>query len=206
VIILSSADVAIYFALRVPDLGQRGKRWRGRCPIHRGKHDSFSVNPETGLWRCWSDCGCGGDIIALEIALTGAQWLDAVAEVEYIIGRSLINRPATRAERQAWTERREREQREMRAAEFFRTAATSLAEHVLDQLPEAVPERFGPTQLLLSLRGADGAPLRTPYRDYLAREPRLTAALVYAGERAWGRKCNTLARFIAALAGARDAD
>lgn len=197
-IALSASEVAMYYASRVPGLRQRGKRWRGPCPIHRGKHDSFSVNPETGLWRCWSVCGRGGDIIALEIALTGAPWRESVAEVEQIIGRVLLDRPATRAERRALAQRREREQREMRAAEYFRIAAASMAEHVLDDLPEAVPERFGPTQFLLNLRSADGAALLKVYHDYRAREPRLAAALVFAGERAWQRLCERLARFVAA--------
>jgi hypothetical protein len=150
------------------------------------------------LWRCWSHCGLGGDIIALEMALTGAGWREAVAEVEQIIGRSLLDRPATRTERRALAKRREHEQREMRAAEFFGMAATSMAEHVLDELPEGVPERFGPTQFLLSLRSTGGAALLTVYQDYCAREPRLAAALVFAGERAWQRLCQRLARFVAA--------
>jgi hypothetical protein len=201
---LAPGEVAQYYVTRSPDLRQRGKRWRGACPVHKGTHPNFSVNPQAGLWRCWS-CGRYGDVIALEMALTGAPWREAVAEVGRIIGRVLLDQPATRAERRALADRREREQREMRAAEFFRIAATGMTEQILEELPEAVAERFGPTQLLRSLRGADGDPLRALYRDYLAREPRLTAALVYAGERAWGRKCNTLARFVAALAGARDA-
>lgn len=198
-IFLSGTEVAIYYALRVLDLRQRGKRWRGPCPIHGGKHDSFSVDPETGLWRCWSVCGRGGDIIALEITLTGVPWREAVEAVEQIIGRNLIDRPATRAEWRAVAERRERERREIRAAEFFRIAAASVAQQILnDELSETVPERYDPTQLLLHLRDADTTALLAIYREFRAREPRLTAALVYAGDRAWQRLCTRLARFIAA--------
>ena len=102
----TSGDVSTYYAVRVPHLKQRGKRWRGACPIHRGKRDSFSVDPETGLWRCWSECGRGGDMITLEEALTAATWREAVAQIECIIGRSLLNRPANRAEQRAFAERR----------------------------------------------------------------------------------------------------
>jgi hypothetical protein len=201
-IALSASEVAMYYTSRVSDLRQRGKRWRGPCPIHRGKQDNFSVNSETGLWRCWSVCGRGGDIIALEVALTGAAWREAVAEVEHIIGRNLIDRPATRSGRRALAERREREQGEMRAAEFFRIAAASMAERVLAELPDAVPERFVPTQLLLSLRASHDSALAV-YRDFREREPELTAALVYAGERTWERMCTRLARFVAAGAEVR---
>jgi hypothetical protein len=194
----SSADVAAYYAARVLALRQRGKRWHGRCPIHRGKRDSFSVDPETGLWRCWSQCGRGGDIITLEMELTCATWRDAVAETERIIGRVLLDRPATRRERRALAQGREREQREMPSAEYFRIAAVRVLERLLDDVfPEAVPERYAPTQLRLALR-ADGVALPAIYRDFRAREPRLTAALVHAGERAWRRLCTRLARFVAA--------
>jgi len=101
------SDVAAYYAARVPALRQRGKRWRGPCPIHSGKHDNFSVDPETGLWRCWSSCGRGGDIIALEMALTGVTWRDAVKEIERINGRALLDQPASRGKRRAFAERRE---------------------------------------------------------------------------------------------------
>jgi hypothetical protein len=193
----SASEVGGYYLLRVPDLRQRRKRWRGRCPIHCGEGASFSVDSETGLWRCWSQCG-RGDIIELEIALTGATWRDAVSEIERIIGRVLLNRPASVTERRALAERREREQQETRDAEFFRTAAASVAEHILNELPEAVPERFGPTQLLLDLRAARGAALLAIYRDFRGREPQLAAALVYVGGRAWQRLGTRLARFIVA--------
>jgi hypothetical protein len=105
-IVFSSSEVSVYFAARIPEFRQRGKRGRGRCPIHRGKHDSFSVNPETGLWRCWSECGRSGDIIKLEIELTRATWRDAVSEIEGIIGRALLERTATHTERRVFAQRR----------------------------------------------------------------------------------------------------
>jgi hypothetical protein len=195
-ITLSTSEVATYYGARVPDLPQRGKRWRGGCPIHDGTHANFSVDPETGLWRCWS-CGRYGNVEGLEMALTNVTWREAVTEVERIIGRVLLDRPASRAARRALADRREGEQRELQAAEFFRIAATSMAEQVLDELPGAVPERYGSTQLLRSLRAARGAELRALYRDHFAREPRLTEALVFAGQQAWRRLCMRLAHFIA---------
>lgn len=194
-----ATEVAAYYAARVADIRQGGQRWRGRCPIHRGKHDSFSVDPDTGLWRCWSECGRGGDIIALEMELTGVAWREAVASIEDIIGRILLNRPASHAERREAAARHHRNQRELRHAEYWKIAAECMAEHVLEEMPAVVPERFGPTQFLLSLRKArTNVDLLALYRVYRERDPRLAAALVYAGERAWDRQCNRLARFIAA--------
>jgi len=48
-------EVSTYYAARVPTLEQRrASEWRGACPIHRGKNDSFAVDPETGRWFCHS--------------------------------------------------------------------------------------------------------------------------------------------------------
>ncbi len=198
VITLFASEVALYYESRVPDLRQRGKRWRGPCPIHRGKYDNFSVHPETGLWRCWSGCGRGGDIVALEMAMTGLAWRDAVTQIEQIVGRLLVERAASRAEQRAVADRRARQQGDLREAEAWRIAATAMAEEALENLLEAVPERYAPTQLLLQLRGLQGAALIALFRDWMSREPHLTAGLVYAGERARQRQCDQLARFIVA--------
>src|SRR5947209_9081340 len=63
----TTQEVATYFAVRVPKMRQNGVHgWRGACPIHSGKNDSFTVNPVTGRWFCHSGCGRGGDIFDLE--------------------------------------------------------------------------------------------------------------------------------------------
>ena len=191
-------EISAYYGARMPDLRQRGARWRGACGIHKGTRGSFSVHPETGLWRCWSDCNRGGDIITLEVALTGGAWLDAVEEIERIVGRPLLNRSTNRIERRALADRLARDQREGQNALFWRIAAESMAEELLAELPEAVPERFGPTQFLLSLRAANGRGLLTLYRDYCSHDSQLAAALEFAGERAWRRRCDALAGFVAA--------
>jgi hypothetical protein len=42
---LTEFEVSTYFTRRVPGLLQRGKEWRGGCPMHNGKDPNFSVNP-----------------------------------------------------------------------------------------------------------------------------------------------------------------
>ncbi len=84
---LSGGEVRGYYAARVPNLKMRGREWRGPCPIHDGKRDSFAVNAETGQWYCHSRCDEGGDIFDLEVKLTGRPFPEAKAGVEQIIGR-----------------------------------------------------------------------------------------------------------------------
>ncbi len=85
---LSTIEVKTYYAVRVPNMKQAGSEWRGPCPVHHGKRDSFAVQPDTGRWFCHSTCGRGGDIIELETAITGAEFKTAKAEVYRLIGRS----------------------------------------------------------------------------------------------------------------------
>src|ERR1022692_3434872 len=84
----TAAEVANYYAVRAPGIRQHGGEWRGPCPIHQGSRDSFAVAPETGLWTCHSQCGRGGSIPDLEMALSGIDFKRALTEVDQLIGRS----------------------------------------------------------------------------------------------------------------------
>lgn len=87
---LTPSEVSVYYAARIPRLNQRGREWRGPCPIHDGKGDNFSVNAENGLWNCHSQCGRGGSVYDLEMALTNADFPVAANEVRHIIGRPAL--------------------------------------------------------------------------------------------------------------------
>lgn len=87
-ITFTSGEVSTYYAARVPHLKQRrAAEWRGACPIHQGKNDSFAVEPDTGRWFCHSTCGRGGDILELEAALNGGDFPTRKAEVFGLVGR-----------------------------------------------------------------------------------------------------------------------
>jgi hypothetical protein len=81
-------EIEAYYRARLPKLNQRGKDWRGACPIHGGKDLNFSVDANTGRWFCHSTCQRGGDIPELEQAITHhVNFPEAVAEINRIIGR-----------------------------------------------------------------------------------------------------------------------
>jgi CHC2 zinc finger len=87
IIIFTPGEVSRFYKDRIPHLKQAGAQWRCGCPKHGGKDPNFSVEPATGRWYCHSVCGRGGDIIDLEMALTGADFKTAKAEVFRIVGR-----------------------------------------------------------------------------------------------------------------------
>ena len=85
---LSPNEIAAYYRERVPDLKRSGSRWRGSCPIHQGDGDSFSVDPDTGLWFCHSQCRRGGDVYDLEREISGTtSFPDVRAAIDPIVGR-----------------------------------------------------------------------------------------------------------------------
>src|ERR1035441_5229924 len=84
----TAAEVARYYAAQAPGIRQHGAEWRGPCPIHQGTRDSFAVAPGTGLWTCHSQCGRGGSIFDLEMALSGMDFKRAAVEVNRIMGRA----------------------------------------------------------------------------------------------------------------------
>ena len=87
-ITFTSGEVSTYYAACVPQLKQRrAAEWRGPCPIHQGKNDSFAVDPATGHWFCHSTCGRGGDILELEAELVGGDFPTRKAEVFRLVGR-----------------------------------------------------------------------------------------------------------------------
>ena len=69
----SPAEVRAYYAARVPDLKPGGGELRGPCPVHKGKRDSFAVNPQNGQAYCHSQCAQGWDMIGLNGNLRGPR-------------------------------------------------------------------------------------------------------------------------------------
>ena len=80
-------EVSAYWRSAYPELRQRGAEWRGRCPLHNGRRDSFAVNSETGAWCCHSQCGRGGSLIDFEMRRTGCSFSEALKVAQQIVGR-----------------------------------------------------------------------------------------------------------------------
>ncbi len=76
-------------------LRKSGRRQTGRCPLHREKTPSFSVDPEQGLFYCFG-CGRGGDAIKLHMLLSGD---DFPAAIESLARRYGVPLPPPRQQR-----------------------------------------------------------------------------------------------------------
>ncbi len=86
----TQSEVSIFWHHHLPDMPQQGSEWRYHCKLHDGTHDSFSVNPETGMWYCHSKCGRGGSMVDFQMLLTGADFVVAANEVRRIVGRPFL--------------------------------------------------------------------------------------------------------------------
>jgi hypothetical protein len=61
-------------------LRRAGREYRGKCPLHGGERDSFALNPENGLWHCFSGCGdIGGDVFDFLSRKEGLDFSEALA-------------------------------------------------------------------------------------------------------------------------------
>lgn len=57
---VARSDVTNFCLAQLPSMKLSGSEWRGPCPIHGGKNDSFAIKADTGQWYCHSKCGRGG--------------------------------------------------------------------------------------------------------------------------------------------------
>ena len=62
--------------------GPRSAKWKtATCPFHGGS-DSMRINTVTGAYSCMAGCGArGGDVLAYEMALTGADFVTAAKAI-----------------------------------------------------------------------------------------------------------------------------
>ncbi len=63
-----------------------GGELRGPCPLHGGAGANFAVNPETGLWNCFSRCQDGGDAFRFLEKKDGLAFPEALAQVADFAG------------------------------------------------------------------------------------------------------------------------
>ncbi len=70
-------DPVSYYEGRSLTVPTRGKWFSTRCEFHDGS-DSMRINRETGAYVCMAGCGAkGGDVLAYEMAATGAEFINA---------------------------------------------------------------------------------------------------------------------------------
>lgn len=69
-------------------LKKTGKTWKGLCPFHPDKNPSFTVNGETGRYKCWS-CGAAGDIFDWEMNRRNVDFVEALQTLASIAGVTL---------------------------------------------------------------------------------------------------------------------
>ena len=74
------------FYSQFTELKPLGGELRGPCPLHGGTGANFAVNPDTGLWNCFSGCKDGGDAFRFMEKMEGVPFPDALAKVGAFVG------------------------------------------------------------------------------------------------------------------------
>ena len=73
-------DIGEYVGRSV-DLKRSGRNLRGLCPFHAEKTPSFYVFPDRGTWRCFGQCGEGGDLFSYAQKHLGLEFRDTLIEL-----------------------------------------------------------------------------------------------------------------------------
>ncbi|MDZ7728332.1 MAG: DNA primase [Dehalococcoidia bacterium] len=81
-------DITEYVGRHV-DLQRAGRNLRGLCPFHQERTPSFYVFPDRGTWRCFGQCGEGGDIFTFAQKRGGLDFRSALTELADLAGVEL---------------------------------------------------------------------------------------------------------------------
>jgi DNA primase len=70
-------------------LRTQGTRLVGPCPIHRGDNlGAFTVNRERNIWRCFTQCDTGGDVVELARRFEGGSYRAAGTYLARLAGEA----------------------------------------------------------------------------------------------------------------------
>ncbi|MBN8590433.1 MAG: DNA primase [Anaerolineae bacterium] len=90
-------DIVDYIGRFAP-LKRAGRTWKACCPFHAEKTPSFVVNPDRQSWRCFGQCGVGGDVISFAMKQHNWTFAEALAELGKLVGVEVRQRtPEQRA-------------------------------------------------------------------------------------------------------------
>jgi phage/plasmid primase-like uncharacterized protein len=64
----------------LPDLKKTGKNWSARCPFHKEKSASFTVNEGKEMYYCFG-CGAGGDAVGFVMNHQSVNFREAVQSI-----------------------------------------------------------------------------------------------------------------------------
>jgi hypothetical protein len=179
---LTAAELAAALQAR-----RTGRRWMARCPAHRDKSPSLSIQERDGrvLVHCFS--GCPQDDV---IAALRQRGLWPEPEHDRDNGRRSFLRDPDRAA-------------DLARAEYWRATAQILAEHLLEELPLGNSDYYAFTSFINTLRDPSPQVLLNIYRRWKATNSTITASLVHAGRLRDARVQRRLAKWIVAQEGSR---
>ena len=83
-------EIAEYVG-RTVALQRSGRNFKGLCPFHGEKTPSFYVFPDKGTWRCFGQCGEGGDLFSFVLKRDSVDFRTALQDLAREAGVPLSN-------------------------------------------------------------------------------------------------------------------
>lgn len=114
-------------------LTKAGRNYKALCPFHNEKTPSFVVFPDTQTWRCFGQCGEGGDVFSFVMKREGYDFREALEHLAKRAGVTLESQTPSKSKEQADREERYYGILKESAAFFYDQLKGSPAEGYLHQ-------------------------------------------------------------------------
>lgn len=92
---------------RYVTLKRAGRSFKGLCPFHDEKTPSFTVNPDTGYYKCYG-CDAGGTVIDFIMGVERLEFIDALKQLAKELGIEVPERDGPAPEIRDRVERQRR--------------------------------------------------------------------------------------------------
>jgi len=171
--------------------GEPIRHGRARATWRGGDGWSVSLNNERGVWHDFV-ADEGGGILDLIVQVLGGTRADALRWAAEFAGVPLDDKPFSAADRARWAQERRALECDLPEARYWRRAAISMADDLLDVLKAALADHtlpgphvgeIGDVEAMLGrIRRTDGAALVTEFAWWREHYPGMTAAMVRAAK------------------------
>lgn len=88
--IINKADIVDIISRRIPVRKDGANRYKANCPFHGGSHWNLKIDPDKGLWYCWSQCKEGGDAFKFFCRIEGldpkTDFIEAIEKLAQEVG------------------------------------------------------------------------------------------------------------------------
>ncbi|MEG4010360.1 DUF3987 domain-containing protein, partial [Microcoleus sp. Pol11C1] len=156
--ILPRIDAGDFYGSYIPNLKRSGTNLKGLCPFHEEKTGSFTIDPDTNLFKCFG-CGVGGGPVQFLHQIkggsgspTGKDFAEVVRELAGKVGVQILDRK-TPAQNLKSNTQNSNILKHPAAANYAEPSPVD-AEEIIDRVDKLLGEDLSPTNEIIKATAA----------------------------------------------------